>query len=179
MISSGLICVANVTSRGLEMASHAGEQIMKRVSLGVAVLCALSIAAFEGPGDLAFDLSPAQREPTDPKGQWDRADGTDLSLLIFRDPRGAWIIESTGEPGTGQPANACRRVYAGSLNGTELVTSSDAGRDLTEILTRGNLAPYQGLFVDFKGERAKVTGPESDAPDCPLAGVYVRHGDKR
>ena len=42
------------------MASHAGEQMMKRVSLGVAVLCALSIAAFEGPGDLAFDLSPTR-----------------------------------------------------------------------------------------------------------------------
>ena len=94
-------------------------------------------------------------------------------------PRGAWIIESTGESDTGQAANACRRVYAGSLNGTELVTSSDADRDLKDALTRGNLAPYQGLFVDFKGERAKVTGPEASAPDCPLAGVYVRQSKNK
>jgi hypothetical protein len=148
--------------------------MMKRVVLGVAVLCALSMAAFEGPTDLAFDLSPLQRRPIDPLGRWDRADGTHLGLLIFRDPRGAWIIESTGEPGTGQSANACRRVYAGSLNGSELVASSDADRDLKVTVTRDNVAAYQGLFIDFKGKRAKVTGPESSAPDCPLAGVYVR-----
>ena len=165
------------------MAHVAGELMMKRVSVGIAVLCAacaLLIAAFEGPADLAFDLSLPQSGPIDPLGQWDRDDGTHhLGLLIFREPRGAWIIESRGEPRTGQPANAYRRVYAGSLNGTELVTSSDADRDLKDILTRDNLAAYQGLFVDFKGKRAKVRGPESSAPDCPLAAVYVRAAESR
>lgn len=146
---------------------------MKRISVGITVLCALSLAAFETPAELGFYLSLPQWGPIDPSGQWDRADGTHLALLIYHDPQGAWIIESMGESGRGQPANACRGVYAGSLNGTELATTSDGNRDSKDTLTRDNLAGYQGLFVDFRGKRAKVSGPESRAPECPLAGVYV------
>lgn len=147
---------------------------MKRVAVGIGLLCALWLATCEGPANLAFDLALAPREPIDPSGQWDRADGTHLSLLISHDARGAWIVESMGEPGRGQPENACWRVHAGSLNGNELVTTSDADRDTKSTLTRDNLASYQGLFVDFKGTHARVTGPESKASECSLAGAYVR-----
>jgi hypothetical protein len=150
-----------------------------RRPIGFAVLCALaltaSLVAYEGPADLAFDVGPSPKGPIDPSGQWDRIDGPHLSLLISHDPRGAWIVESRGEPSQGQPGNACWRVHAGSLNEAELVTTSDANRDLKDTVARDTLASYQGLFVEFKGERAKVTGPESGAPECPLAGVYIRN----
>jgi hypothetical protein len=149
-------------------------EITKRLSIVIVVLCALSLAAFEESAELTFFLSLPQPGPTDPSGKWDRADSTHLTLLIYHDPQGAWIVESMGVPRRGQPENACRGVYAGSLNGTELATTSDGTRDTKDTLTRDNLARYQGLFVDVRGKLAKVTGPESEAPECPLAGVYVR-----
>ncbi len=123
-------------------------------------------------------LSPSEAKTLDPSGQWTREDGLPLDLVISHDPRGAWIVESLGKPSRGQVENACWRVYAGSLIGAQLVATSDVNRDFKGVLTRTELAPYNGLFLEFKRGFVTVSGPESRAEECPLQGDYVRKSAK-
>jgi|GEM_PF-2749557 len=120
------------------------------------------------------DLSPLEVKTFDPTGQWVRRDGAPLGLIIAHSPRGAWVVESFGKSEHWKHSNACWRVHTGSLNGPELVASSDGSADLKEPVLRTGLLPGTGLFVAFKRKVAVVSGPEANDGECPLAGDYIR-----
>jgi hypothetical protein len=153
-----------------------------RRSICIAVLGALALAACGGRDDREFDRLPRDQGASGPAGQWVAADGRRLGLLISQEPHGAWIVESFGVAHTGQGGNACWRIHVGSLDKAELIASGDLDVDFydraigsqRDRLTRTKLESYEGLFVEFRGDRARVSGPESKARECPLAGVYIR-----
>lgn len=84
------------------------------------------------------------------------------------------MLESWGEPGMNQPENGCRAVHIGARDGARLTTSSDLDLTFDGALPREDLPDYAGLFVEFRGDRALVSGPESERRECPLKGVYRR-----
>lgn len=81
---------------------------------------------------------------------------------------------SHGNPPSGQPSNACFRVFAGSLDRAELVTTGDADERNAANVTRTGLAPYQGFLLNFTKGALSVSGPEARDASCNLLGEYVR-----
>jgi len=119
------------------------------------------------------DIPASQISGLTPTGKWIRPDNDRVGLKIFHKPQGAWVVESFGTYGV----KRCSRLFAGSLNGAELVASGDADAASNQRVLRDGLVPGEGLFVTFKRKVAIVSGPEADAAECPLAGDYVRSPD--
>lgn len=124
--------------------------------------------------EVAFRALPKETRPINPEGQWIRADGRQLGLSITRTRRRTWIVESWGGPRMDQSENWCSAVHIGALDGSELTTSSDLELNFEGSLPRKHLGEYSGLFVEFREDRALVSGPESERSGCPLKGVYRR-----
>jgi hypothetical protein len=131
----------------------------------------IAMAAF-----LASTLAMCQvASASGPMGYWIRANDRSTGFALSRGPKGAWIVEFHGTPEPGKPANACWNVFVGTMTGTRLVSTSDLGRDFAGQLKADQFLEGEGLFIDFDGSRARISGPEAKANNrwCVLEGDYV------
>jgi hypothetical protein len=125
---------------------------------------------------LASILSACEgRTVTRPLGYWVQMAGHSLNFTISRGSKGAWVVETHGIPEAGKPANACSNVFVGRLTGSRLVSTSDLNRDFVGVLKSDEFLPGEGLFIDFDGDHARVSGPEANREACVLQGNYTRH----
>jgi hypothetical protein len=144
------------------------DMLVSGVRTLILALAVSSLAACEGP------VSPSYPE----RGHWVRTDGRVLTFTVTRGPKGAWIVETHGTQEPSKPANACWNVFVGTMTGARLVSSSDLDRDFAGHLNEESLSHYTGLFIDFNGERATVSGPEADHDMCILEGDYVQRSGR-
>jgi len=135
--------------------------------------------AFTLVGHSVQSASPSPKWVDAFEGVWVRESTPTVTFIVSLSVRGRIVVVSHGDPGPNQPANACWQVFAGSPKdtgtGTKLVLSSDASPGSSGVLTETDLAPYEGLFVDFNSNwtRARMSGPEARFQACPLSGEYL------
>src|SRR5215472_1712222 len=107
-------------------------------------------------------------------GYWIRTPDRSVGFALTRGSKGAWVVEIHGTPAPGKPANACWKVFVGTMTGTRLVATSDLGRDFAGQLRADQFLNYGGLFIDFNGPHTRLSGPEANDGWCVLEGNYIR-----
>jgi hypothetical protein len=108
-----------------------------------------------------------------PIGYWMRTPDQSVGFTLSRGAKGAWVVETHGTPQAGKPANACWNVYVGTMNGSRLVFTADLPRNFSGQLRADGFLAGEGLFVDFDGRHARLSGPEAHNKWCQLEGEYT------